>query len=385
MTRMPLAVSFAASFSIFAVTTPYLPVLIRESGYGPAVVGLLLGSFEIAGIAGPFLTGRVADRLGRFRPALGVSYVLLLLPLAPLLWVRHPAAALGSLIVFAIGLKSIIPLVDASATIALGKTGDYGRVRVVASISFVLVSLFLQYQRWMPPDAPFRIAFWIVVTTVVCICCLPLLPERERRVESSGPRHEGATRRKFIDAPFAIGIALIALSRLAMAPIYSFFSLYVLEELRWDAVGTLWSLSAASEIPIMLLSARIITRFGAPAILGLSSLAIVVRLALYALLPTPVGVVVAQLLHSLCFGLFHIAGVGFISTRVPPERRATGMAIYLSLGYGLPTFLGSALGGLIVEVAGYRALYGGFTVFALGAVILYLITRKTLETPARSW
>jgi PPP family 3-phenylpropionic acid transporter len=121
----------------------------------------------------------------------------------------------------------------------------------------------------------------------------------------------------------------------------------------------------------MFLSKKLISRFGALKILAFSALAVSLRLALYAIFPVKGWIIAAQCLHSLCFGLFHPAAVAFISSCVPPERRALGMSLYLSLGNGLPTFLGNILGGFIIEYAGYRTLYGSFAFFPLVALGVY--------------
>lgn len=385
---MPLALSFAASFTILAVTSPYLPVLIRDLGYGPRMIGLFLGVFEVAGIAGPFLTGWIADRFGRFRPALAISYAFIFATLLPLVYIRHPAAVFFSLVVLAVGARSVVPLTDTAATIALGPKGNYGRVRSFGSLSFVLTALFFQYQPWLPLNKTPNIAFWAAATTAFACLFLPLLPDRdprERKTVPSSTGREKAGARRFADGPFIVGLTIIALSRLAMTPINSFFSLFLLEELKWDAVALMWALSAAAEIPFIYFSSRLIARFGASRLLAVSAAAVFVRLWVYALFPNPVGVVFAQLLHSFCYGLFHPAAVNFIATRVPPDRRATGMAMYLSLGSGLPNFLGSALGGFVIAAFGYRALFISFGVFAVASVGLYFSSRKALEAPTPAW
>jgi PPP family 3-phenylpropionic acid transporter len=101
------------------------------------------------------------------------------------------------------------------------------------------------------------------------------------------------------------------------------------------------------------------------------------------LFPTIAGAILGQLLHSLCYGLFHPAAVAFVSTHVPPQKRAVGLTMYLSLGVGLPTFIGSALGGYIVEFFGYRMLFGSYTVFSLIGLIVYAVFARGLsEKPA---
>ncbi len=382
---MPLALAFFTAFTVYGVTSPYLPVLIRGLGYSPAVIGFLLGLFEVAGIAGPFLLGHLSDRLGRYRPPLALALILVLVSLAPLAVFRHPAVSALSLVVMAVGLRSLIPLLDATATLSLGPSGDYGRIRTVGSVSFVLMALFLQYSPILKPDRSVPIIIWIALTCGVTLASFAALPDRDpaelksRRAQASGGEHN----RKW-DRAFIAGLVMIGFGRVAMAPVTSFFSIYVVEELRWDAVGLLWALSACSEIPVMFLSARLIRRFGSPPLLALSVVAVAVRLAIYALFPNAAGAVAGQVLHSLCYGLFHPAAIAFVSTSVPPERRALGMAMYLSLGQGLPTFVGSALGGFIVEGAGYRTLFGSYIGFAAVSLAVYFAARKVLERPVRA-
>ena len=383
---MPIALSFFAVFSVYGVTSPYLPVLVRGLGYGAALVGILLGLFELAGIAGPFLFGRIADRLGRYKPSLFFALTLVAGASIPLSLVRNPYISALSIIILAAGLRSLIPLMDATATINLGSKGNYGLVRAAGSLSFVLVALGLQYVPFMRPDKPLNIGIWLIITAIASMIALIFLPDscpRSKTAQGQDPTERYSGKRKIMDAGLLAGFAVIALGRLAMAPVMSFFSLFLVEEIKWDAIGLMWAISASSEIPLMIFSSRLIRRFGAPSLLAVSVVAVAVRLAVYALFPNPVGAVTGQLLHSLCFGLFHPAAVAFVSARVPPERRATGMALYLAFCIGIPTFLGSALGGWVVELAGYRVLFASFIVFALASTVLYLFTHKLMEDPAR--
>ena len=115
------------------------------------------------------------------------------------------------------------------------------------------------------------------------------------------------------------------------------------------------------------------------AIIALASAAIVVRLLVYAFVPTKLGVVSGQLIHSICYGLFQPAAVAFINLKTPPAYRTTGMALFLGLGTGLPVVLGSILGGFVVEALGYRWLFASFSLFALASLALYAAYRKTLD------
>jgi MFS transporter, PPP family, 3-phenylpropionic acid transporter len=395
--RARFALAFIALFAIYGVSTPYLQLLVRGLGYGPAAVGVLLGLFEIVGIAGPLVIARRADASGRYRPSLLATAALVLASLPLLVLVRSPFATAAALVLLSLGLRSMIPLLDA-ATVAMGagKPGwDYGKLRAFGSAGFVLVALGLQLVPGFDRSPPERIALFLGAFAALFGLCLFALPEPHASRAGSGalaaevpkaparapagaepPAPRGA-RTAFL----VLGLCVIALGRLGMAPINSFFSLYLVDEVKWDAVGGMWALSALSEIPLMILSGLIVARLGPMRSIALGSLAIALRLGIYAAFPSPAGVAAGQLLHSLCFGLLHPAGVAFAALAVPPARRAQGMALYMGLGVGLPSFAGSALGGGIVQAWGYRALFGSFIAFALAAAALYLAKRRTFETP----
>jgi MFS transporter, PPP family, 3-phenylpropionic acid transporter len=386
--RSRFALSYFTLFAIYGVASPYLQLLLRGLGYGPAAVGLFLGFFEVIGIAGPLALARLSDVSGRSKPSLFACAALTCLPLAPLVLLRGPAATALCLAVLALGLKSMIPLMDAS-TIAMSrarKSWDYGKLRVGGSAGFVTVAIVLQLVPGFDRSPPERIALWIGVLAALFGLCLFLLPESGAgRREGANGRRRAATRgapagARGVSGVFVLGLVVIALGRLAMAPVASFFSLYLVDEVKWNAVGGMWALAALSEIPLMILSGKIISRLGPMRAIALGSAAIALRLGIYALFPSPAGIVAAQLLHSLCFGLFHPAGVAFVALMVPPERRAQGMAAYMGIGVGLPTFAGSALGGIIVQGWGYRILFGSFIAFALAGIALYAAKRKSFAS-----
>jgi PPP family 3-phenylpropionic acid transporter len=369
--------AFMSTYMIIGIISPYLPILVRGLGYSPSTVGLLLGVFEAAGIAGPFILGRLVDRWGRYKPGLLICVVLMLLPGIPLASAANPLASALLLCVLAIGVKSSIPLMEAMTTLVVGKGGNYGKLRSFSSIAFICSVLFFQWFPLLPRDRSINIGIWISIMSLGALVFVGILPA-PLGVQNSGPSPGAAPSARWLRNPrFILGLAMIALSRIAMSPVLSFLSLYVTEYVHWDAVGLVWAIAAAAETPLIFFSRRIIRYFKSPLlVIFLTGFALILRLLIYAFLPYPPAVVGAQLLHSLCYGLFHPAAVAFISANVPPEHRATGMTIYISLGTGLPTFLGNILGGFIVEYLGYPFLYGSFTIFPILAMGVYGIIRR---------
>jgi PPP family 3-phenylpropionic acid transporter len=386
---------------IYGILSPYISILIRGYGFSHSILGILLALCEGAAIASPFVMGHFADRLGKYRPVLLVSFIMSLCCAVFLFFSRSLLLCALVLPVLAFGYRAVQPLIDAISTINLGKEGYYGKYRTLGSLVFFILVLFFQSTPLFPPNRPQNIAFWVIIMAFLSIMLMLIIPKsyfinKDKTSEPSAeppppatapPRpHEryrkkpvtlkhGAIR-KLWSPLFILGFSIIVLNRMAMAPFSGFLSLYVVEELHWDAVGLMWALSSGSEMPFIFLSKRLIKRFNTLPLMAFSTGAVAVRLLICAFFPTPTGIVVAQLLHSFCYGIFHPTAVAFISSCVPPEHRALGMSLYLSLGTGVPTLIGNFAGGFIVEFLGYKALFNFFTIFAILGVLLFFVTRK---------
>jgi PPP family 3-phenylpropionic acid transporter len=378
---MYLIPAYVTLFFVYGIIPPYLPILVSKLGYNTSLVGVLLAIFEGAGICGPFIFGHAADRSGKYKDKVILAYVLTAAGAVPLALLVHPVLSAVFIALLALGFRSALPLMESLATLGPDGKKNYGKIRMSGSISFICLMLFLQWIPVLRPDTPINISRWIVIATATALLVLLALPSR---YTSIGSRHGEipekdvpaknapvAGRREIWTPVFIFGFVTIFLSRLAMTPINSFLSLYLVDYLQWDAVGMVWALASVVEIPFLYVSDRLIRRFGAMPILAFTAAAVGIRLLLYVIFPSKAGVIVAQLLHSLCYGLFHPAGIAFIADHVPPRHRAYGMTLYLSLGLGLPTFIGNFIGGFIADHGGYPLLFGSFSVFAALGLALY--------------
>ncbi|MDR2143624.1 MAG: MFS transporter [Treponema sp.] len=394
-----LVFAYIVSFFTYGAVTPFLPLMVRDLGYSAFFVGMLLGVFEGAGIAGPFVFGFAADKTGNYKIPIILSCLVTAVSVIPLAVFVHPALSVIFISLFAFSFRAASPLLDAAATIFLGASGNYGRLRAAGSLSFIAMVLFLQWSPFLRPDSALNISFWIALTSAASI--VPVLfmrktggvenpplkkPDENPPLKRIGERADkDESRETRLSRPiwtpvFFGGLSVIFLCRLSMSAVYTFFPLYLTEYMRWDVVGAMFALATACEVPFMFISSRLIRRFGPLPLLALSAAGISLRLGIYALFPIKACIVAAQALHTLCFGIFHPAAVGFIAESVPPEKRALGMSLYLSLGSGLPSLIGNVLGGIIVERSGYSRLFAVYSLFTLAAIAIFFVFRG----PARA-
>jgi PPP family 3-phenylpropionic acid transporter len=348
-------------------------------------LGILLAICEAAAIVSPFVMGFFADRFRCYRPVLLISFFMSLLCSIILCFSGNLLLCAVILPVLSFAYRAVQPLTDAISTIKLGKEGNYGKYRALGSLVFFFLVIFFQFTPVLPPTTSSNIAFWAAVCSFISIFLMMLIP-RSYFINDSKPVYAagnemGARLRHGVGVRlwsplFIIGFSIIFLNRMAMSPINGFLSLYVVEYLQWDAVGFMWALSSGSEISFIFLSKQLIRRFKALPLMAFATAAILIRYLIIIMFPSNVGIIISQLTHSVCYGIFHPAAVSFIASCVPPEQRALGMSLYLSLGTGVPTLIGNILGGFIVEYYGYQVMFMFFAVFAVMGTLLYFFTRK---------
>ena len=389
---LQLYISFFFVYSIFAIVNPYLQVLLRNSGYSYEAVGVLLGIFEVAGIVGPLVVGRIVDKTGRLKDTVLVATAatalgMLLLVRSGPVWVTIVALSITAFF-----LRALLPLVDTVATNRFnGDAQKYSRIRAFGTLGFVLFSLAYSVMgRPIITDNSSIIMYGLLGCVLFFLPVLSWKEQKHPKKEKNKQKTRTKALRKpfsanpWFDSAFVIGLIIIAFNRLSMSAVTSFFSLYLVEELHINSISLMNAIGAGSEIVLMLLAGYLIQKKGVLPVflLLISGLGMALRLLLYARFPTLPGVIVGQLLHSLCFGFFHPAAIQLVARRVKRTHRTLGMSMYISLGTGLPTVLGSSLGGFLTEGYGYKVLFESFSVFAMISVVLCLVFWKKMRAPA---
>ena len=377
-------------FVSFGILTPYLQLYLKARGFSPSRIGLLLGIFELAGIAGPILVSRLADSRTAYRALLAGSVAVAMVAFVPLQLTTLLPVSAFLVAVMGFSYRAAVPLLDSTVSRTLRDPGrQYGRFRVAGSIGFISVSLVLQFGGIVSGDSSLSILVAFCAAAMLAVGAVALLPA----VKKNAPRRHAAAHSRAFDARFWIVIGAIFLGRFGMGAYYSFFSLYLRDTFAgspaaggFSAVSMMWAIGALAEIAPIWFSGRLIGRWGLRAVFIVSLAAITVRMGLFVLAPSLIVISFAQLLHAFTFGSFHTAAVSYVNAKIPSERRGLGMAIYSALGVGLASFLASVAGGYILEAHGYTALFLSYAAVPLAGVLILAVFGRTLlpRVPARA-
>jgi PPP family 3-phenylpropionic acid transporter len=371
---------FSAAFVPASVSLVHFPPFLAGRGLDGTEIGILVALPLALRVATASLLGILADRIGDRRRALAVYAGLALVGATTLWW---PHDFVGLLVATAVTWafwNGILPVSDALAvSVARRGQGDYGRMRVWGSISFVVTNLAI---------GGFVATHGTEVVLVLMLCGLVLqfafaflLPE-DRAEGGAVKRVPGATRAFFRRvasdrrlAGLSIGSALLQSTH---AMLYAFASLH------WGTlgfsgveIGVLWSIGVLGEILLFIFSAWVIAAIGARGLFIVGAVGAVVRWTIFPFLgPWFPAWIAVQSLHALTFAAVHIATIHLITATVEDRRGATMQGTLTSL-IGLTTATATILSGPLWSAFGGRS----FLMMAVVAVIGATITAIGLRTP----
>lgn len=368
-----------------AIIGPYLQVMVRNLGYSYEVVGALLSLYEIASIVGPLIIAAYIDRTQRMRSTLIIASIATSLSIMMLAYINHLAIIAFALIALAFFFRSIMPVLDSWANNQYdGNSRSYSYVRAFGSLGFVLISLFFAATGLPVSTSNPSIAVWGMGLSLIFLLSILFWPKQSedklRQTREKNTNNDGGP---WFDRAFVVGMIIISLNRFALSSVNSFFSLYLVEVIQSNSISLMHAIASGSEIFAIVIAGRLLHKEKVLPVhlFGASSIALVIRLALYAFVPTIAGAVIGQLLHSFCFGAFQPAAIYFVARRVKRHRRTMGMTIYTSVGNGIPAVIGSLVGGVLIQRYGYAKLFLSYAGFAIASLVLSLFFLSTLSTP----
>ena len=97
-------------FLSFAILSPYLQLYLKARGMAPSRIGVLLGSLELAGVAGPILLGRLADARSAYRGLLAAGLAVTVLAFVPLELTRAFPVYVACMFLMGFAYRATMPL-----------------------------------------------------------------------------------------------------------------------------------------------------------------------------------------------------------------------------------------------------------------------------------
>jgi len=272
----------------------------------------------------------------------------------------------------------IISFLEAFTMEALGREKkSYGRIRVWGSLSFI--SAVLVFGRLIDV-----FSYRLIIAAILAGSLMLAL------ISFSVPPARGADKARFARGAGALlqrrSLAFIFCAFLMLVShgaYYGFFSIH-LEQLGYSNtfIGLSWALASAAEIVVMLFSNALFSRICLERAIGLAFAAAVLRWAVLGWVASSAGILLAQGLHALTYGVFHMASILTIDRLVPAAAKTLGQAVNNALTYGLGLMVGFFLNGALFGIIGSAGLFKLSSLIALAGGVLWVWTQRTTRPGA---
>ena len=375
VSRLPPLAPFAAlSASYFAHVgffNPYLPLWLKDLGYGIFAISLLTSVQAATRLFAPYAWGALSDRTGERVKLLRYSASVALLLTLGLWFPLGLAPLLLLLFVMFTHTSAMMPMSEAAMAHLVSRSGSfdarkYGRVRLWGSVGFLVTVLVAGawFERFGMAHFPLWTSFTLLAV-VVSVWALPDLKEAAQGPTDALP--VGPVLRQRAVRWFFAAVFFHVLSHIG---IYVFFSLY-LDSLGYSktVIGLLWAVSVIVEIGWFFTQSRWLPHLSLGAWLVLCGGAMAVRMGLTASgASVPLVLVMAQVLHALTFAAHHAVCIALISENFPGRLRGRGQALFTVIGYGFPGVLGGLAGGALISKYGLPSIYWASLAISLVAM-----------------
>jgi PPP family 3-phenylpropionic acid transporter len=364
-------------FLMLGAFAPFFGLYLKDLGFTSLQIGVLLAIMPVVRTALPTVWGWIADHHGHRRALIRLTSVAAMVVCAGLLAGTSFGWLFAVLLLLNVFWCAALPLVEATTFGLLkGRLGDYGRIRVWGSVSFVLAVLAIGPAL---DQAGVGILPGVLVALFAAVAGSTwLLPADE----ISAHHEEHVSLGRILRRPEVVALFVACfLMSLAHGPYHSFYSIHLVDlGYSKTAVSWLWTISVVAEIGVFLWMPHLLRRVSIANVIALSLGCAVVRFLLIGwLAQVPAALAVAQLLHAATFGAHHAAALAAIHHFFRGRFQARGQGLYTALGFGAGGAAGAVLSGWLWDHVGAGLT---FTFGAAVALVALVIVLARLRLPA---
>ncbi len=341
------------------VQLPFLPLWLKAKGIDNAGIAAIVAGMMAVRVIGAPLFAWIADHFGNRKLVIqlcaGFAFAAYLL-----LAISNGFGPITTMALIAgFMFAPVFPLtegfsVDGSAAHGL----DYGRLRLWASVSFLVGSL--GSGALLTVLDPLTTAWLIAFAQGLAFLATLLLPDEpdvEHAVSVDDDKISRA-RDLFFGSSFPLLMLAAGLGQASHGMIYSSSSLH------WTAlgfnsfdIGLLWTAAVSCEVLLLAFSNALLLRFGPSQLLLIGLSGGVLRWLMMASFTSYSVMLVAQMFHALSFAAAHLGAMHFIRLMVPPNIRNRAQGIYSAMSGGILMSSTAWASGRLYNEMGGQAYY----------------------------
>jgi MFS transporter, PPP family, 3-phenylpropionic acid transporter len=372
-----ISIAYALMMMGSGVQLPFLPLWLKAKGLDNAGIAMVVAGMMAVRVLGAPLFAWVADHFGNRKlviqlcAGLAFSAYLLLAISNGFGPITTMALIAGFMFAPVFALTEGFS-VDGAAAHGL----DYGRLRLWASVSFLMGSLVSG--ALLTKLDPISTAWLIAVAQGLAFLATLLLPDEPVRAKHVVPGDDMLLRARdlFFGSSFPLLMLVAALGQSSHAMLYTSSSLH------WTSLGfnsfdisLLWVAAVSAEVLLLGFSNRMLEVLGPSRLLLLGLSGGVLRWVMMASFSSYGLLLASQMLHGLTFASAHLGAMHFIRLMVPPNFRNRAQGLYSALSGGVFMATLAWMSGRLYGSWGGQAYYAMALVSLTALVLAVLLMR----------
>ncbi len=375
-----------------ALYSPFISAFFTSRGMTPGQIGILMSVSPLCAMLIQPFWARLSDRTGKRRLVIQILCVGCALAILNYVRAYSFAAILFSIICYGFFYSAMLPLTDALVVQSAKESGvRFSMIRLCGTLSYAVIVFPVGFLIKGSYDILFYLTSASFIVTLFVYFGFrgtdqapakesrgagQKLWDKDQKMRGAGP---------LFHTKLIICVLLSAfILMLCMNYNYSFMGVLLLQK-GYDPsiLGVLNCISALSEVPILLVSDKLMKRFSAMQLLFLAMGSVVLRLLLTATGVIPL-VMLGQATQGFGYMVSYMVCVTFIAENVDENRISEGQSMLTLVQSGFGAILGSLLGGALAEklgiVPGYYVTTG--VLVAVMVLVFFLNRRITRQEAA---
>lgn len=365
----------------------YRTVFLQSLGVSVGRIGIISSLSTIANIVAPPVWGVISDRIRSPRLCFALCLGLSALLLAAVPFASQIGAPLYILMITCLAMASLFTgpannMIE-QWLVRIDNSGigiSYGSVRLWASLGYAVMGI--AYTRILEKLPVSSVYFFYLVFAIPAILLALSLPDPGAAAERKAPRL------RLREMPFRrichYWIAVYLIYTLLNTVPHNWkitYFVYLLNDYGYSSIsfGIFMFLSALCEVPALIISKRVIARFGLMRTLFFCIAASVAETLCYALGTSIVYVYIGQIIKGFSLGMSMACSIQLVYRLAHKGLETTTQALIGSVS-SIVTIVVAAFGGFALEAMGLRPFFGLISVLEgfAGLVLLAGLAVGTL-------
>ncbi|MCE5286460.1 MAG: MFS transporter [Pelosinus sp.] len=360
---LKLSGAYIAIYGILACFYPFLTYYFQTRGLSYTEMGIGFALVSLTSVAMQPLWGIIADKYSNKRTVLLLTMFLCSLAVYSLVFASGFYLVMGSIFLVIVFQSALTPVADAYcyALIKAYRGLQYGKIRLMGSLGYALVALFLGWT-----VKYFGINSSYVVYSLSCFLGIGFVLSISFRDTSMRRKVHAADIMQLLNKKVILLLLAVVFTNISISSNSSYIAILI-EKTGGEAteLGMVWFLVAISELPAFYYGAKLLKKYGELNLFILGLLFFVLRYILLSFCTWYIPVLVIQLMQGVTYTFFLIASLEYLNRVAPAGVKTVAMTLHAA-SIAVGGIIGNLGGGVLLE---YISIFMFYKVLACTCIL----------------